>query len=167
MLSCGIDKRRIICLTPFDSHPHTRFSIGAIDLVIGPKRHDIERSGVVERKQALDGFVRDRGIIINEDSLEMFMEALQILGIQMRNGAGYHLVHAKDRVPPLNRDLLHLVLLRLGKISGRCDKLVQCLPLAKISVGNIIDRCEPQTNRRSVVWIGGAELGFEQLEHIV
>ncbi len=147
MLSCRIDERRIVCLTPFDADRHAWSTLRAIDLVIGAERLDVKRSGIVKGKQTLHGFMRNRGIVIDKNRLEMLMEALQIVGIQMWNGARNHLVHAKDRVPPLNRDLLRLVLLRLGEISGRCDELVHCFPFAKVSLGDVFDRCKPQTDR--------------------
>src|SRR5450755_2569305 len=94
------------------------------DLIVVAEFQDIQLAGAPKRQQALDGLVWDCRVIINKNCLELLVEAAKILFIEIRDGAGYHLVHAQDRIAPLDGVAIALVLFGLGEIGCGPDERI-------------------------------------------
>jgi len=116
-----------------------------VDPVVLAHSQDVELARFVKRQHALDRFVRNRSVIVDEHGFEEAREALEIRIIEMRYEALDDFVHAQDRVAPRHGAACLVIRLRLCQVPISPHKWVSRHTLGKVAVAEFfhIEPVEP------------------------
>ena len=84
--------------------------------------------------------MRHRGVVIDEDGLELLVKALEVFFVKMRNCAGNDLVHAQDRISLFNGIPVLLVRRRFRQVAGRPAEWIDLFTRSEIGWRYRLDR---------------------------